>query len=200
MSVHPFPPPVRNPVEERAEYYRGFLHELLEMGMELARAVQADAKAADPKDPAAPKLLDLVTAYERVSRGIRRTIMLAQRLDAPPSQASAQHRASARRRIIREVEDAIHARARPGDKEYLQAELRERLDGPDILEDVDHRPIPEIIAEICRDLGVAAQLGAKPWKRRTPEDIAALCALAAQPDPAANGSAVEPLFPPPQRE
>ena len=68
--------------------------------------------------------------------------------------------------------------------EALTAELHERLDGPDLDSDITSRPVADIVAELCRDLGIAPPAGPHPWKRRTPADIAALCARAAAPSPA----------------
>ena len=71
--------------------------------------------------------------------------------------------------------------------EALTAELHERLDGPDLDSDITSRPIADIVAELCRDLGIAPPAGPHPWLRRTPADIAALCARAAAPSPARPG-------------
>ncbi len=175
---------------EDTHYYRGILHELIDMGADLARRVHRQAIAqpeptipANDPEPTSPP--DPTQAFDRIARAIRRTIALARNLAEPvPSQAAnpGQHRTATRKRIIREVEDAIQRRP-PGpqtDADGLHAELRERLDGPDLDDDIDLRPIPEIIADICRDLGIAAQPGTHAWKRRTPQDIEALCARAAQ--------------------
>ena len=118
----------------------------------------------------------------RVARAVRRCVALARSLDEPvkPAQDPARRRAAARRRIIREVEDAIHRAAHDGDRaESLQAELRDRLDAPDLDDDIAARPLAEIVTEIRRDLGLASLPGDNPWKRRTPADIAQLNARAA---------------------
>jgi hypothetical protein len=209
MSIHPFPPQSDDTDAQRAACYQRFLHELIDFGMDIARAIDAQTKACARRDSAAPDILDIATAFERVSRGVRRGIMLAQRVDTlAPSACADQHRASARRRIIREVEDAIQRDARPAKRPQRQAKLHDWLDRPDIPESVDHRPIPEIIAEICRDLGRAALPGLKPYKRQTPDDIIALCKLAARSRRASTGlkpAATEPecfvrLAPSPKQE
>jgi hypothetical protein len=162
------------------EYYLGVLHELIDIGVGLARLVhqRAEAEAASPKSPAGP---DLASAFECISRAVRRTIMLARKVAEPVAPAAAQHRAAARRRIIREVEDVIQ-RTPGGDEALsLHAELLDRLDTPDLEDDIQVRPIADIIADICRDLGLAALPGTHPWKRRTAADLATLCARAAEP-------------------
>ena len=59
-----------------------------------------------------------------------------------------------------------------------------RLDRPGLERDLASRPVADIIADLCRDLGVEPKPVIFRWKRRTPDDIAALCARAAQWPPA----------------
>src|SRR3954454_2573127 len=180
-----------DPADDDAQFEQALFRCVLEVGMDVARMVQAVAKPYANPDPAAPapeppttaQAAQIAAAYDRVARAIRRTILLKRRVDDPPPRA--QHRESSRRQIIRAVEDVIQrSERRPADKDHLETEFHERLDGPDLEDDIDSRPIPDIIAEICRDLGLATPSGATPWKRRTPEDIATLCARAAAPRPA----------------
>ena len=155
------------------------------MGVDLARMVHAQAKTAcdagDGAGDAPGAALEAVAGFDRIARTVRRTVALARRLDDPVRvRAGAGRREAVRRRIIREVEDSIQ-RCAPGESGAgLEAELFERLDGPEMDAEIDHRPAAEIIADICRDLGLATPPGAHPWKRRTPADIAALCARAAR--------------------
>ena len=67
------------------------------------------------------------------------------------------------------------------DPEALGNELLERLDAPDLEDDIAGRPVAAVIADICRDLGLASIPNARVWKRRTPGDVEALCARAAAP-------------------
>ncbi len=211
-----------------APYYRHVLHDLIDMGTDLARLLhqQASAQAAQrtttpaapqapapqPAPPPAPDalvpdpLVSIAAAFDRIARAVRRSIALARSLadPVPPARDPTQHRAAARKRILREVEDAIQRTApasgqtapshaapdgsdadAPGandSAEALTAELHDRLDAPDLDEDISRRPIAEIITEICRDLGLAALSGAHPWKRRTPNDLEQLRARAAAPN------------------
>ena len=193
------------PHDADAQGYRQVLHDLIAMGTDLARFLHAQAAAhaaqqavAHPTQqatntqqptqaqpaPASDALITVTLAFDRTARAVRRGILLARSLaiPVPPTRDPAQHRAAARRRIIREVEDTIQRTANDGrdGPETLQAELRDRLDAPDLDDDIGTRPTPDIITEICRDLGLAAPPGgARPWKRRTPQDIAQLCAIAA---------------------
>ncbi len=175
---------------EDAQYYRRVLHELIDMGVDLARDVhrQATAQAENPASTA----VHAAVAFDRISRAVRRTVALARKVaePLPTYKPAGQDRVAARRRILREVEDVIQRKADGADAEALQAELCERLDAPELEDDIGDRPVAEIIADICRDLGLAAMPGTRPWKRRTPQDIEALCACAAQPPGA--GRAAQP--------
>ncbi len=90
-------------------------------------------------------------------------------------------------RILRAVEDTL-GRQDYDDSyrvcdptEALHAELLDRMDAPDLDRYIESRPIDDIIKDILRDLGLAALPGTRPWKRRTPADIAELNARAAAP-------------------
>ncbi len=166
------------------------------------------AKAAQPapapaKTPApAASLQDLAAAFDSISRTVRRCIMLAQSLDTPKRHARhpapAPDRTAARKRILRAVEDTL-GRQDYDDSyrvcdptEALHAELLDRMDAPDLDKDIATRPIDDIIKDILRDLGLAALPGTRPWKRRTPSDIAELNARAAAPSRPAGTTPHEP--------
>ena len=199
MSAHTTQPNDPGQPAAPAHPHRQALDDLITMGTDLARAlhrhalIQAEAAQAAlppqptphiPYEPPATALVTLTTAFDRIARAVRRCVALAQHLARPPAPARdpAQHRAAARKQVIRAVEDTIHRAANEGDRaESLTIELRERLDAPDLDWDLATRPIPDIIAELCRDLGLAAAPGTNPWRRRTPADIQDLCARAAAP-------------------
>ena len=193
MPANPSP---TTPTEDDA-YYRAILNDLIDRGADLARLVHERAIAAAEDSGADPTI-----AFDRISRAVRRTIALARHIAAGPASAgtSAAHRAAARARLIRGVEDAIHRKAgphtstgkdflsrpdpggEPGSEAHaLHAEFAERLEDPALEFDLEGRPVEEIIQEICQDLGIAMQGRSYIHKRRTPSDIAALRALAAGP-------------------
>lgn len=157
---------------EDAQFFRAVLHEIINAGVDHVRIGVAHAKARAADNEATPAQ-DAV-AYDRLSRSVRRSIMLAQRVT---DRSALARRTLARKQIIRGVEDAIH-RTTPDQakRETLQAELQERLDRPDLLEEVDLRPASQIIAEFCRDFALAGP--GQPYLRRTPEDIDRLQARA----------------------
>jgi hypothetical protein len=116
-----------------------------------------------------------------------------------PIRHAAQHRLAVRRRIIREVEDAIQRSSEDNDADTLHAEFLDRLDAPDLDDGLEGHPVADIIADICRDLGIAAPPGTHPWKHRTPEDIASLCARAGAPRAAAAAPILLRTMPPATR-
>jgi hypothetical protein len=122
----------------------------------LAEAIEADraaSAAAEARRDVAARTAMVAAAFTQVSRAIRRTVWLAERLDrgwARPGGADTRH-AMARRQIVRAVGDAI---AGEPDAEALYESLRERLDSLDTLDEIGDRPADDIIRDICRDLGV----------------------------------------------
>ncbi len=203
--------PQDDPAQQAADAHqqRQALRDLLGMGTDFARLLHGQATtpqpAATPSAPApvpdshpdarpdtpapatptAHTLIALAAAFDQIARAVRRNILLARSLDrpAPPAPDPAQLRTAARKRILRETEDTIQRAHNPDSDiaESLQAELRDRLDAPDLEDDLATRPIPDIITEIRRDLGLDAHPGTRPFKRRTPADLQTLHARAAAP-------------------
>ena len=125
----------------------------------LAEAIEADqaaAAAGEARRAVITRTETIAAAFNQTARAIRRTILLAERLDrgwACPV-AATNHQAVARRQITRAVTDAI-ARETDGDRaERLTETVAERLDSLDTLDDVTSRPAEDIIRDICRDLGL----------------------------------------------
>lgn len=151
--------------------HRQALDELVDMAMDLARAVHrtATADAGTPPGEAA------VASFDRLARAVRRTVLLRRKLDEWPT------RAQARRQLIRGVEDRIQRSTRGAQAETLRAELAERLDSPELADELGHRPTEAVIADICRDLGLENDQFCHRYQRRTPRDVAALHATADRP-------------------
>ena len=178
--------------EADAQYYRTTLHSLIDMAQAMAQAIHAQAMAQVIHDQATLQAVeersalppqrthpapDLTVPFDRIARLIRRTILLARHVAAPaiPKPRSA----SARAKLIRSVEDAIHRKRHDHDTEALTREFHERLENPELELDLQGRTVDELIEEISRDLGVAQQGRPYVWKRRTPEDIKTLQTRAA---------------------
>ena len=147
---------------------------LITLGVCMAETINERTRANRDAD-----LAEASKAFERVSRGTRKAILLSRALDKPPRTC----RVTARKQIIREVEDSIQRQAEDDEEaDTLQAELLDRLDTLDLIDDIDTLPVETIIRDILRDFGLAHIRGANhPWKRRTPEDVADLNARAAAP-------------------
>ncbi len=174
-------------------YFRRVLLHLVEIGDDLAEMVRQEAKQAARARAEAAKCQPVpltplpqavpptsTDAYERITRSMRRCMALYQKLAEPRKTPSPQHRTAARKKIIRDVEDVIQSKAPDDEQEILHAELLERLDRPELDDEIANRSIAEIVTDICRDFGIAALPATHPWKRRIPHDIAILNARAAQ--------------------
>lgn len=140
----------------------------------MAREIVVGAKGVvEPEAVAAAS-----EAFERVSRAVRRGVRLAQFLATAPvaraGRSAEQQVVTNRRRILRSVEDMIGEEVPPGDAEQMHAELLERLDGPDLQDELIDRPLAEVIRMVRADLGITALRGGRSWKRRTPEDVVVL--------------------------
>jgi hypothetical protein len=225
MSLKPSSPDLANnpaqpgtaAVGEDTLYFGRVLRHFVEVGDELVGMLHQEARLVakaqaelaegtfDPQTaPIQAPQSDILGAYQDITRSVRRSIMLYQKLFAAKKTPSAQHRISARRKIIRDVEDAIQANAEPDKEEKLHAELLERLDRPDFDIDIANQSIADIVTDICRDLGITGLYDSAPWKRRTPHDIAILNARAAKLAGEALSAEIEALIaaappPPPKR-
>jgi hypothetical protein len=129
-----------------------------EIGLELARLVRRKAveQAAANPDGAVDESLGLV--FARIARAVRQTFALEARLAEERRTAEA---ASAARRVERRktkvrtaVERVLDAEPEESDAENLFYDLTERLETDYDDADITDRPIGELVARICRDLGV----------------------------------------------
>ncbi|MGI4801858.1 MAG: hypothetical protein ACRYF2_21460 [Janthinobacterium lividum] len=172
--------------------YQRALSVLLEVGTALAQEL---------KSPTADvTVVQRATAFPNVATAIRRTIILSRHIAADPNSAAAAadpatKRTHARKHIIREVEDTIGEHADPADAAALRVELLERLDSPEFDAELSTHEPGHLIQELCRDLGLANRPFLASYTRRTPDDIAILCAQAAAAPGA--GLATWLILPPP---
>ena len=153
----------------------------LEVSLEIERQARGDV--AEGARPAA--VGDIALAFARTARAMRLTVMLQSRLakdlaglDEAGAKASAeagvradearagleQARKGSVERIVGRVAEAA---GEDEDKvESLVLEASERLDDDDIYGDVLARPVSEVVADICQDLGLAPdwpRLAAEAW-------------------------------------
>jgi hypothetical protein len=144
--------PLADASAARAVRHMGVLAELAEIGMALARTLPgSDAVKCD-----------MGLAYSRLSRSIRQTIALEARIDADERARAAgivveaaQKWEAREDRIEGVVTRIIRAEAADnGDAERLLDEMCEHLEDEDVYDDYSRRPTGEIIALICKDLGL----------------------------------------------
>jgi hypothetical protein len=166
--------------------HQAVLNRFVDFGDRLVRLTVERAEAATfPVDKAA-------AAYDRVTRSVRKSIWLVRKLAEP---AKSVDRIAARKQIIRTVEDAIQRHAEADPSETLHEELLDRLDTSELEDEIGNRPVEDIIADILRDLGLAAIPGTQPWKRRTPADLTELHARAARDTPITDLTITTPVWP-----
>ena len=176
------------PSETTAQRHQRMLQELAEIGMELAREVRRQAMEASDKIPATA---DLGLVFTRIARAVRQTIALEARLEqaceAPrPARPDTETRWRVRRRkeeVGYIVGEAIRTLVEANPQRHELGEsldwLHERLeDDEDEAADFADRPMAELVARICRDLGVPFDLC-----RFEDVDGALEAAPSAEPDP-----------------
>jgi hypothetical protein len=159
------------------------LGDLAEVGLEVARAIERRTREAGPEED----LTRLALAYSRAARAVRLSAMLQSRLikdikaDAQAAAKARTEAAKAEAERAAEHEPAYRCKSRvenivyrvagaghPGDAPAVARVIREageRLDDEDLYGDLLERPLSEIVARICRDLGLEPDWGelAQEW-------------------------------------
>ena len=157
----------------------------------LAEAIERDqayAAASEARQMAVARADTVARAFARVARSVRLTVAMAERIDRSWARRSAadDRQAMARRQVVRGVAEAIERKlerklarelehelggeaagsgtgARETERERLTEAFEERLERLDEGWALGDRPAEEIIAEICRDLGLdAARMTVRP--------------------------------------
>ncbi len=168
------------------------LGRLAEAGLNIALAIerQATRGEATGTEGAPPEAVpvakgDLALAYGRAARAVRLTIALQARLlkelqaldegaarkfaaeAAKPDRDRQTAQAARKARVERIVERLIRAEARDeAEGDRLTDEAYERLEHDDIYGDLLRKPVSEIIALVCQDLGLApdwSRLAQEAW-------------------------------------
>jgi hypothetical protein len=159
------------------------LSDLAEEGREVARTLARRVAAVDADDSLAggevvPMLEGLARAYGRVSRAVRLTLMLQARLvedliafDKLAAQAAVwdhDARTRDRKELAGHIIERVIGRERDDAEEieHLVWETSERLDREDLYGPLLSRPVSELVAVICRDLGLDpdwSRLAAEAW-------------------------------------
>ena len=144
------------------------LARLAEIGMAIAEAAGRRA-AAEAQDGAAGRpeaASNPALEFARVARAVRMTIALQARLakdlsalDRAGAAALASEADTCRERVQRQVERVLGARCEDEDEaEQLASDAWERLTDEDDA-DLAARPVAEVVARICRDLGLSPEDG-----------------------------------------
>jgi len=155
---------------EKRERQDRILAELSELGLELARDLQACALAADEASAKA----DLSLAFQRTSRSVRQTLALeaklerdrqtAEREDREVAKRAEGFRAARRKAQVRlAVERCVWSEAEGDEAETLIADLDDYLER-DALADAfsGDDPVETHIARVCAELGVTPPPGSSP--------------------------------------
>ncbi|HEY4030135.1 MAG TPA: hypothetical protein VGM25_07310 [Caulobacteraceae bacterium] len=186
------------------------LDELAGYGRDIARVIARRVQAGDADQPVA-ELQVAAMAYARVARAVRLTVMLKAKLAGTQAGAQIECRAGSQADAGTEADEAAHdpeqmrkfrveriieraAKARHPDDEpavdRLMTEAGDRLDDDDLYGDVLERPMSEVLALICRDLGLELD-----WTRLAEEAWATQEIAGGQPGWPLAGLALAPARP-----
>jgi hypothetical protein len=166
--TQPPAPPTDQPSDDRGwarplfEQQIALLGELAESGYAAAVAIKDQVVAGDGD------IVALARAYDRTARAVRMAILLQSKLIKQLLDWDRQTASPAAPQGRREAE--IQRAAAERDREYaehierLVGQTGERLDQDDIYKEVASRPVSELIAMICRDIGLDPD-----WPRLTQE-------------------------------
>jgi hypothetical protein len=161
------------------------LGRLAEAGLEIAVALETQAKGGEVVVQG-----DVAMAYSRVARAVRQTIMLQSKVievlqarETARAGRKAAARGAAARILKGVIEDGEGGDGEPGER--LKAEAAERLEQEDF-SDLLTRPFAEVVAGICRDLGLSPDA----------LDLAEACCVAEAGlyGPAGEGASAAPAF------
>ncbi len=168
---------------EDSLYYRGALREVVDMSLAQARRLNQQTIEAPPGKPAP----DITIPLERVTRIIRYTIGLARKvaepLPAAPTASTSHEHTKTRDHIIREVEDVILDHFKGRAFKNFRDDLFCYLEKPDFERMIGKRPIPELITELARHLGLAGLHGPEPLRYHTDEALEEIEERANRPRP-----------------
>jgi hypothetical protein len=151
-----------------AEQQAEALGELTRIGLKIARAIERQVDAAGEGPEGLAQLNTAAIAFARVSRAVRQTVMLQTRLEDARTAAAARA-GDLRGRVVRIVRRAIEdqfgedqfgedefGEDGQGDAEQVERLCAEAAEGleQERYGDVLTRPVGEIVADICKDLGL----------------------------------------------
>ena len=165
--------PIDAPAESRAERHLRLLQELADIGMDIARAVRAEAMAQEEAAERAPSRFggDPGLVYSRIARAVRQTLALEARFADEVGKArfeQERRRVDTGRLIFQRRQDDVRdyvaeaienegaeRRIPDSEVERLLDDLDERLEDGQYDDALADGPIAELVARICEDLGVS---------------------------------------------
>ena len=177
----------------RLERQLDMLEQLAEAGLEVALAIRDQATGRAPEGTPPVARGDIAMAYARAARAVRFSIVLQSKLtadlqaietDAVQARDEAEELAflqtphSVRRAAVEHiVESVVRAEREPGEGapaleariDRLVCEAADRLEHEELYGDILARPISEVVADLCRDLGLHPDwpaLADAAWARR----------------------------------
>jgi hypothetical protein len=142
-------------LDHRVERCRRVVDVLTEVGMKLVRTLDPQRGPASVRDP--------IAAYCRLSRALRLTLLLEARLEALARGGAAAMTAERRlaagapegapqdAEAVEAVEAVEHAEA-----DDAEARRERDREGPDEIDRFLARPLTEVAAAVCRDLGLSS--------------------------------------------
>ncbi|HTK35028.1 MAG TPA: hypothetical protein VL358_07035 [Caulobacteraceae bacterium] len=162
VPADPSPTDRRAAARALVERQLGLLTRLAEVGLEIAEAAGRRALASPEGGAEGLAHPDPGLTYARVARAVRLTVALQARLakdllalDRADALARSAEAGARRARIHRMVERAIAAEHEDEDEiEQLSSDAWERLTDEDADGALIRRPLGEVVARICRDLGL----------------------------------------------
>jgi hypothetical protein len=178
---------------EMAERHDRILAELAEIGLMIARELQAQVLGAETPEVKA----QAAASFPRVARAVRQSLALESRLRRDARREAAEVREQAecefsdrRRRRKALVEHHIQRALcdeTPDDEETVACrmeDLRDRLDDDLLDEDFVERPVDQVIAALCVDLGLAPpDLGPEPGDAPSAASVSPTSEPPPDPDP-----------------
>ena len=155
--------PTEPPRIDTARLWR-ILRVLANIASAIARSLVERAQAGAPLHKSA-------RGFVRVTRALRRMIMLAMQIGAPGCGGGSEQYAARKRRG--RADDGVERPERDDDPEE-RPERPERGDRREFAYDMTDETLDSLIRGICRDLGLPPLDGNYRWTELTPAEIAAL--------------------------
>ena len=157
------------PTANTPDRHRAQLQELADLGMALARDLQAAALAAE----APAEKAELAQAFHRVARTVRQSMALQARLAREARRdviETQQHATTARKAQVRaRVRDMVWNEAEPSDCHALIHDLDDRLSDAEHLPAFAHEAVEQTIARLRAELGLTPGVPAARRRSAQPD-------------------------------